>query len=75
MLQENWCRLTILILPFFCKNITQLISNTTQGFIQDFQFGGGGGDVVCGLTGMGEYFSQVKPEMVLKALWFHFADK
>ena len=25
-----------------------------QGFIQDFQFGGG--DVVCGLTGMGEYF-------------------
>ena len=37
--------------------------------------GGGGGDVVCGLTGMGEYFSQVMPEMVLKALWFHFADK
>ena len=35
----------------------------------------GGGDVVCGLTGMGEYFSQVTPEMVLKALWFHFADK
>ena len=30
----------------------------TQGFIQDFQFGG---DVVCGLTGMGEYFSQVTP--------------
>ena len=36
-----------------------------QGFIQDFQFGRG--DVVCGLTGMCEYFSQ--------ALWFHFADK
>ena len=34
----------------------------TQGFIQDFQFGGGGGeDVVRGLTGMGEYFSQVTP--------------
>ena len=32
--------------------------NSTQGFIQDFQFGGGGGgDVVCGLTGMSEYFS------------------
>ncbi len=31
-----------------------------QGFIQDFQFGGG--DVVCGLTGMGEYtFLQVTP--------------
>ena len=29
--------------------------NSTQGFIQDFQFGGG--DVVCGLTGMSEYFS------------------
>ena len=30
-----------------------------QGFIQDFQFGvggGGGGDVVRGLTGMSEYF-------------------
>ena len=50
--------------------------NSTQSFIQDFQFwGGGGGDVVCGLTGMGEYFSQVTPRMVLKALWFHFADK
>ena len=33
------------------------LGNTGQGFIQDFQFGGG--DVVCGLTGMGEYFSQV----------------
>ncbi len=28
--------------------------NVMQGFIQDFQFGGGG-DVVCGLTEMGEY--------------------
>ena len=27
----------------------------SQGFIQDFQFGGG--DDVRGLTGMGEYFS------------------
>ena len=44
-----------------------------QGFIQDFQFGGR--DVVCGLTGMGEYFPRSCPEMVLKALWFHFADK
>ena len=34
----------------------------TQGFIQDFQFGGEEGeDVVRGLTGMGEYFSQVTP--------------
>ena len=33
----------------------------SQGFIQDFQFGGGGGNVVLGLTGMGEYFSQVTP--------------
>ena len=30
---------------------------------------------MCGLTGMGEYFSQSRPEIVLKALWFHFADK
>ena len=53
-------------------NSTRL-THAYQGFIQDFQFGRG--DVVCGLTGMGEYFSQVTPEMVLKALWFHFADK
>ena len=43
-----------------------------QGFIQDFQFGRGD---VCGLTGMGEYFSQVTPRNDAKALWFHFADK
>ena len=42
-----------------------LTTRQGQGFIQDFQFGGG--DVVCGLTGWAE--------RVLKALWFHFADK
>ena len=31
------------------------LKQTNQGFIQDFQFGGG--DVVRGLTGMSEYFS------------------
>ena len=31
-----------------------------QGFIQ---------------TGMGSTFPRSRPEMVLKALWFHFADK
>ena len=45
-----------------------------QGFIQDFQFWGG--DVVCGLTvGWASTFPRSRPEMVLKALWFHFADK
>ena len=44
-----------------------------QGFIQDFQFVGG--DIVCGLTGMGEYFSQVTPRNGAINLWFHFADK
>ena len=43
-----------------------------QGFIQDFQFGGG--DVVCGLTGMGEYFSQVTPRNA-KSIVVSFADK
>ena len=42
----------------------------TQGFIQDFQFGGG--DVVCGLTGMGEYFSQVKPRNGAKTIVVSF---
>ena len=47
-----------------------------QGFIQDFQFGRGG-DVVCGLTEMGEHFSQVTPRNGAKSImwWFHFADK
>ena len=48
-------------------------SYSIQGFIQDFQFGGG--DVVCGLTGWASTFPRSRPEMVLKALWFHFADK
>ena len=44
-----------------------------QGFIQDFQFGGGGGgDVVCGLTGMGEYFSQVTPRNGAKSIVVSF---
>ena len=47
----------------------------TQGFIQDFQFGEGGEDVVRGLTGMGEYLSQVTPRNGANRLWFHFADK
>ena len=41
-----------------------------QGFIQDFQFGGG--DVVCGLTGMGEYFSQVTPRNGAKSIVVSF---
>ena len=40
---------------------------STQGFIQDYQFGGGG-DVVCGSTGMGEYFSQVTPRNGAKSI-------
>ena len=34
-----------------------------------------GGDVVCGLTGWASTFPRSCPEMVLKALWFHFADQ
>ena len=41
-----------------------------QGFIQDFQFGGG--DVVCGLTGMSEYFSQVTPRNGAKSIVVSF---
>ena len=50
----------------------------TQGFIQDFQFdfqfggGGGGRDVVCWLTGMGEYFSQVTPRNGAKSIVVSF---
>ena len=40
-----------------------------QGFIQDFQFGGGD---VCGLTGMGEYFSQVTPRNGAKSIVVSF---
>ena len=50
--------------------VLTLQSEEQQGFIQDFQFGGGGGggDVVCGLTGMGEYFSQVTPKNGAKSI-------
>ena len=34
--------------------------------------GGGGGDVVCGLTGMGEYFSQVMPRNGAKSIVVSF---
>ena len=34
--------------------------------------GGGGGDVVCGLTGMGEYFSQVTPRNGAKSIVVSF---
>ena len=47
----------------------------TQGFIQDFKFGGRGGggeDVVCGLIGMGEYFSQVTPRNGVKSIVVSF---
>ena len=45
----------------------------TQGFIQDFQFReGGGGDVMRGLTGMGEYFSQVTPRNGAKSIVVSF---
>ena len=40
-----------------------------QGFIQDFQFGEGD---VCGLTGMGEYFSQVTPRNGAKSIVVSF---
>ena len=43
----------------------------TQGFIQDFQFGGGE-DVVRGLTGMGKYFSQVTPRNGVKSIVVSF---
>ena len=42
----------------------------TQGFLQDFQFGGE--DVVRGLTGMGEYFSQVTPRNGAKSIVVSF---
>ena len=45
----------------------------SQGFIQDFQFRGeGGGDVVHELTGMGKYFSQVKPRNGAKSIVVSF---
>ena len=46
----------------------------TQSFLQDFQFGGGGGgeDVVRGLTGMDEYFSQVTPRNGAKSIVVSF---
>ena len=46
----------------------------TQGFIQDFQFGGGGGRCCAWVNWDGRAFPRSHPEMVLKALWFHFAD-
>ena len=49
---------------------TNLREIRCQGFIQDFQFGGG--DVVCGLTGMGEYFSQVTPRNGAKSIVVSF---
>ena len=42
----------------------------TQGFIEDFRFGRG--DVVWGLTGMGEYFSQVTPRNGAKSIVVSF---
>ena len=48
------------------------LMGATQGFIQDFQFGGGGEDVVRGLTGMGEYFSQVTPRNGAKSIVVSF---
>ena len=53
------------------KVTTVTLTRTEQGFIQDFQFGGGG-DVVCGLTGMGEYFSQVTPRNGAKSIVVSF---
>ena len=60
--------------PLTVELVSELFHLRQSGFHTGFSVWGGG-DVVCGLTGMGEYFSQVTPEMVLKALWFHFADK
>ena len=50
------------------------LMGASQGFIQDIQFGGGwgGGDVVRGLTGMGEYFSQVMPRSGAKSIVVSF---
>ena len=45
-------------------------NDNSQGFIQDFQFGGG--DVACGLTGMGEHFSQVTPRNGAKSIVVSF---
>ena len=52
------------------------LMGASQGFIQDFQFAGWGGwgrgDVVRGLTGMGEYFSQVAPRNGAKCIVVSF---
>ena len=49
------------------------LSPLNQGFIQDFQFGGGR---CCAWVNWDErVLFPSRPEMVLKALWFHFADK
>ena len=48
-------------------------SHCQSGFHTGFSVWGG--DVVCGLTGMGEYFSQVTPRNGTKSIVFHFADK
>ena len=58
--------------PFYLRLTKNPIKYHMQGFIQDFQFGGGGGDVVCGLTGMGEYFSQVTPRNGAKSIVVSF---
>ena len=51
----------------------QCMLNSTQVFIQDFQFGGGR---CCVWVNWDEQSTfPITPRMVLKALWFHFADK
>ena len=55
---------------FLAINTIFLIS---AGFHTGFSvWGGGGGDVVCGLTGMGKYFSQVKPRNGAKSIVVSF---
>ena len=61
----------MLCLTLHCA-LSAHLSNTehkTQGFIQDFQFGGGD---VCGLTGMGEYLSQVTTRNGAKSIVVSF---
>ena len=49
------------------------LMGATQGFHTGFSVPGGGGeDVVRGLTGMGEYFSQVTPRNGAKSIVVSF---
>ena len=52
-------------------NVTCFEVSMTE-FHTGFSVWGGGGDVMCGLTGMGEYFSQVTPRNGAKSIVVSF---